>query len=137
MSAFNPSINSIPIDTLAARVVSKGVEFQPKYKPSQQRLEAPLPLAPLPQTPEFVDLTGQRHGGLLVVGYLGTNKRARTTKWLCKCQCGYYVIRKRRALKGHQTEVCEDCDYRLHLQRKRYFEQTGVWMPRPQEIASE
>ncbi len=129
---FNAATNSTPINATAARVMQKGEHFTGNYNPGQWRSDVPLPMVALPTiSPDFVDKTGERHGDLTVIHYLGNGR------WLCRCKCGYYVSRRTRALKMEATESCEDCNYREHLQLRRHYERTGKWLKRKTEKALE
>lgn len=51
------------------------------------------------------DITGQRFGRLLVIGYAGKDSR-RNTKWLCRCDCGCEKVLLRLTLVSGATRSC-------------------------------
>lgn len=52
-----------------------------------------------------IDMTGQRFGRLLVVGFAG-RASYRTAKWLCRCDCGVEKVFFRPALMSGTTNSC-------------------------------
>lgn len=61
----------------------------------------------------FIDLTGQQFGRLLVLGYAGSNKQGAAT-WRCKCECGNVKVVTGSELRRGKTQSC-GC-YRLERQ---------------------
>jgi hypothetical protein len=120
--------NERPINGNAARVdFSRGEHFD--YQPHARSSDSALPLPIRPITPElianpqFQDLTGMTIGRLRVVG-LSAEK---TGRWVCRCVCGAYVLRKAIGLKTGSTASapCDQC-YLLALAKKQdVFRRTG------------
>lgn len=54
--------------------------------------------------PQVRDLTGQRFGRLLVLGYAGAVKKK--ARWLCQCDCGQTKIINRSSLLSGGTQSC-------------------------------
>ena len=52
-----------------------------------------------------LDLTGQRFGQLVVVGYSHTDKHGKSM-WLCKCDCGNSKIVSGANLRSQNTKSC-------------------------------
>ena len=54
------------------------------------------------------DLTGQRYGRLVVVGYAGTKQSGnqQKTMWLCKCDCGNEKVVSAGELQSGHTTSC-------------------------------
>lgn len=51
------------------------------------------------------DLTGQRFGRLLVLGYAGSTS-AKQSRWLCRCDCGQETTVTRQLLTDGKTSSC-------------------------------
>lgn len=52
-----------------------------------------------------VDLTGQRFGSLLVLGFSHVDK-TRSTHWFCRCDCGKEIVLKGNNLRTGNTRSC-------------------------------
>lgn len=116
--------HEVPVNTTAGLVISSGESHD--YVQSLGSPDYPLPLpvarAPLPECPNFVDLTGRRVGRLAVIG-LSADKRGR---WVCRCACGMYTLRTAKALKNGIAAPCTQC-YKLAMAKKSdYFRRTGI-----------
>jgi len=66
----------------------------------------------------FKDITGQRFGKLTVIKYEGSSK------WLCKCDCGEFVIRQGGSLRNGRSHSC-GCDKYKNIVHKPYKDITG------------
>lgn len=55
---------------------------------------------------DYIDLTGQRFGRLLVIERYPENNKFNKVQWRCKCDCGNEVIKTTNALKDSGTESC-------------------------------
>ncbi len=55
--------------------------------------------------PKLIDLTGKKFGRLVVIEFVGRNKR-RQSKWLCLCDCGQKSIIFGYHLKDDSTKSC-------------------------------
>lgn len=53
-----------------------------------------------------VDLTGQRFGSLLVLGFSHVDK-TRSANWFCRCDCGKEIVLKGNNLRMGNTRSCE------------------------------
>ncbi|WP_207285199.1 hypothetical protein [Pseudomonas sp. FW300-N2A2] len=110
--------HEIPANATASRVMAKGIHFE--YKANESSSDSDLPLATreideaLTANPSFVNLTGMVVGRLKVVGLSTKNRR-----WVCRCSCGRYVLRKALALTSGTTAgaPCDQC-YLLALAKK-------------------
>ena len=111
-----------PINSTAAAVTSNGQHHE--YKATHLIYDSPFPMPTwLPGNPNFIDMTGQRFGRLTVFGY----SKEFPHKWVCRCACGMYCIRKTKALTSttHPVIPCHQC-YRLAAKKKsEYFKATG------------
>lgn len=70
----------------------------------------------------FIDLTGQRFGRLLVIAQAETIYSGNQSKvtWKCKCDCGNEVVVKGNALKSGVTQSC-GCIKKTDEYRNRVF----------------
>lgn len=91
-------LHATPVDRVAARVIGKGVQYQPATKGVAVDSETPLPIARPTRfrSQGWVDLTGARIGRLLVIG-ISADRRDR---WVCRCDCGRYTLRTAKAVKN-------------------------------------
>lgn len=55
--------------------------------------------------PKLIDMTGQSHGRLTVIG-LDNNARTQKKKWLCRCECGNLTSVPRCNLINGHTSSC-------------------------------
>lgn len=62
------------------------------------------------------NLEGQRFGRLLVL-YLTTSDKHRSRRWVCKCDCGEYVVVRASNLKKGATKSCGCLNRELASQR--------------------
>jgi hypothetical protein len=63
--------------------------------------------------PTAFDLTGQRYGNLLVLGYAGYVKKARETQWLCECDCGERKVYSLNNLRAGHVYSCGCARWRV------------------------
>jgi len=55
---------------------------------------------------KVIDITGQKFGRLTVIERSYPNDKNRSTRWLCKCECGTEKIILRDSLKSGKTKSC-------------------------------
>lgn len=55
--------------------------------------------------PNFIDLTGQRFGSVVVLERAKNNEK-NEVMWLCKCDCGKKFITRARSLRSGETTSC-------------------------------
>jgi hypothetical protein len=119
--------HSKPIDRTASQVISRGEHFD--FAQGDNVHDSPLPLPTRKATGaerksrDYKDFTGQRCGRLTVIGraadYLG--------RWVCRCDCGNYCIRKSRGLfrVGHPPVPCNQCVSLASAKKADLFRRTG------------
>lgn len=113
-----------PVDKTATLVTQPGEVFQQRGKRfgtvdklgMARRFITPPKMRPVPETAkQLKDFTGHRSGRLVVIGledipsdgHRPFDKRAR---WVVRCDCGAYEVRRTRALYGRNEEdMCRDC----------------------------
>lgn len=123
---FNAVLASTPNGATAGRVTSRGTHWTPAEQPHENylRWSTPPALMPwrrdLPNSPP--NLIGKRLGRLAVVGLLNGTAAGRKThyRWVVRCNCGTYEVRKTRFLvqlerepfaddRGATPDRCHDC----------------------------
>lgn len=115
-----------PINKTSAMVVSEGEHWNPEVpKSCAHDSEFPIPFSYLPHGAK--NLSGLRSGRLTVIGYYGRNKTgysgtAARHRWVVRCDCGMYSVRRATSLLKHRSRHDDDCcDRCKHLDRiKRY-----------------
>lgn len=63
-----------------------------------------LPIVPITNK-RTKDLAGQRFGRLVALGFVGTDN-GRKAKWLCKCDCGPFIVTLGESLTKGRTVSC-------------------------------
>lgn len=119
-------ITSSPANKTAARVVARGIHYEPpeRLRPLDSVYGSDLPLiVNLPRGKR--DLTGVVVGRLTVIGYLGDhldkNGKSSHSRWLVRCLCGVYEHRKGAALRRLVASAdlwfarCWECRHLEHL----------------------
>ncbi|WP_247842251.1 hypothetical protein [Pseudomonas sp. MWU12-3103b] len=118
--------NDRPVNSVAARVVSRGESFD--YHVDEKHADSELPLSIRQPTdlelclPGFLNLVGVKFGRLIVLGISAETK----ARWVCKCVCGYYVLRTAKAIKaGAKGSCCNRCKLLANAKSAEYFRRTG------------
>lgn len=113
--------NLEPVDKLAAMVTRPGIDFIPNKKIVTQ--ESPFPIKTWPVVLE-PDYRGYQFGRFTVIGVLFEEgnliKIGVTRKWVVKCVCGTYAVRRQKSLinpKNHKDR-CERCRHLAFLKRE-------------------
>lgn len=123
MFGFREIGNREPVDRTARRVCSEGIHFSvdPKYLASI-RSDTPLPITTRRPHYDTVDLTGKVFGRLMVVGLFDSPRKIR---WVVRCVCGSYELRRSRALRVSLPEklMCSSC---LSIEERKAGR--GPWM---------
>ena len=57
----------------------------------------------------MIDLTGQRFGSLTVIRYSPRKTKGNGTYWVCKCDCGQYLLVRSDNLRLGRSTKCSDC----------------------------
>ena len=130
--------NPLPIDRVASRVVYGKAEHWTPLRLAENVLDDLPPLVDLSTRrsielhPDFVDLTGWRFGCLVAVGlhaeastttrYLNQQKHPENARWVCRCPCGGYVLRRAKAIKSNASKVmqCGRCERKRKLRNPYY-----------------
>lgn len=112
----------IPVNSTAARVISKGIRYEVAIDEDRFNSESPPPLTKITekhfrQNPLFVDFTHVKYGNLTVIGLAKSMRKGKAQgQWVVKCDCGNYEIRTAKAIKNHlkneenlQSDMCSIC----------------------------
>lgn len=68
--------------------------------------ESEILLVEKPSVHNFLDITGDRYGRLVVIGYAGSHASRNRTYWYCKCDCGTFVKVGRSHIRSGKTKSC-------------------------------
>lgn len=113
---FDRILTSVPLNSTAGRVTSRGAHYDPKIKTTQRahsdiptHSDAPSKCVPFRSTdPGAIDLTSRKFGRMTVIGYLGrlNPKNGKKGSWLVRCVCGNYETRMAAGIKKANEEDC-------------------------------
>ena len=117
--------HELPVDGTAARVITRGESFEYRVQSWSQDSALPLPVREPPNTPSFVDLTGLRIGRLVVIGFSAD----RNARWVCRCDCGTYTLRKTPALRAGTAAPCDQCYLMATSKAADHHRRTGQYKP--------
>ncbi len=67
--------------------------------------------------PNFIDLTDQRFGRLMVLSRAPNRPNSKLTRWFCLCDCGKKIIVLAHCLRGGYTRSCKCLANELTSQR--------------------
>jgi hypothetical protein len=102
------------VNKVAHKVIMyKGVHYKSNSKTTAGYSETPLNTRPIPKDllkqRDFVDMTGIRFGNFRVIGLAEKNSKKIT--WVCKCLCGAYEFRTKRAIQNpaNSKDRCSKC----------------------------
>lgn len=117
--------NEKPVNKTASIVTQKGFEYIPKKVILTLESKNPLPIMePRKQEkmqPNFIDLKGHSFARFKVIGRYALGKG-----WVCRCACGVYCVRSRKAIlnKENTQDRCEECRHLAYLKRDDYYRRT-------------
>ncbi len=127
-SPFEKIAASIPQSATAARVVSRGVHYEPTLKHDGNFVTGDLPLPmKTPTNPEAIrvaqELVGKTFGRLTVKGL--AEGKSNPARWVVRCSCGRWEHRKAKTLRGDPERLaCSHCD-KTKEYAKMYRQQGG------------
>lgn len=71
------------------------------------------------------EVLGKRRSRLVVMAWFGSSPKS-GAKWLCRCDCGYYVIRHSSFLKKlDKFDACLECRFVIQKRRHNHWLATG------------
>lgn len=125
MKDFDRLANRVAVDKTTARVLGRGVHWEPKRVFQDHWQDTPVPLQPWPKDVSVPFEPGFRACRVVVVGYAGRSngggKRGKA-RWAVRCDCGQYGHFKAgylRSAKGRANAMCPRCDYANELKMGR------------------
>lgn len=122
---------SLPVNKMAAIVISRGTHYDPKCKIQVDEFISPPAIMPKRMHPkhcDFIDLTGRRKGRFTVVGLLDGSK---SSLWVVRCDCGTYTTRTAKSIKAAETkkashlDACRECMHLAYIKREEIWRRTG------------
>ena len=119
-----------PVNKMAAFALARGTEWAPAFKKIDiNESDFPIRTVDIPEctktNPNFQDLTGRKHGRLIILGLAESNgKRA---AWVCRCGCGRYVVRNEKAILNPENygDRCRHCKALAYIKKKHAWEAYG------------
>jgi hypothetical protein len=111
-----------------AMAMSGGTNYEPQIKETEQyvlfKIKPLMPEKPIINLPEITEMegkfVGKRRGRLVVTGWFGSGR------WLCRCDCGYYTVRKISFLKKqHAIDACVECLFVMRKRKQANYLATG------------
>lgn len=124
-----------PADRVAKNVMYNDGDYYEACVKSNTHLFSTLPLPirkpegypfKLRNDPSFKDYTGFRFGSFVVIGMFALDK---FDKWVCRCACGNYEVRRTSILNKNPTSIpqtrCQECMDTQRIKNKDYFMENG------------
>lgn len=114
-------VTSNPVDKTAALVTSEGVDAISTRLIRRVHSPFPLPMRSSQHLLAKDNLTGVNFGLFQVVGLYALkkgNKGNCKNRWVVRCCCGNYEIRKPKSIKN-QSNYSDACDECLHIEYLR------------------
>ena len=106
MSFPDFALHATPVNRVAGRVsFGESEAWEPKRKPTVTETFDNPPLAKMARPEASPDYSGFRRGRMVAFRYHESGKSG--AKWLCRCDCGKYEIR--RAAKWVKKPESPDC----------------------------
>lgn len=116
MSANDKLLTSVPVNSVAARVTSKGVH-RPEYRGGNDELFSECPVTDRFFGPTHQNLSGRRFGRLVVVGK-AEHKKGKQGRWVVRCDCGFYCYKQTKTLTtgvSRHARMCRECAWLEYL----------------------
>ncbi len=122
----------MPFDKTASQVSARGVSFEWQPEPHVTHRGDPIPYrAPTADDlakPEYRNLTGAKIGRLTVLGVSAEPQSSNGQRWVVRCVCGSYELRRAKAIKkaldggwtGDDPPMCDCCMYTQKLRAGRF-----------------
>jgi len=113
-----------------AMAISGGTNYEPNMKDSNTALFKIKPIVPeMPKDDSLKkkakEVLGKRRSRLVVIAWFGSSPKL-GAKWLCRCDCGYYVIRHSSFLKKlDKFDACIECRFVIQKRRHNHWLATG------------
>lgn len=124
---FDKLLASRPVNQAAARVMGRGVHYEPDKVIAQRHWTAPpattAPTAAMLVNPCFVNLSGVTFGRFKVIGLLPKSNPKGKALWLVRCACGDYESRGSKAICNPENrgDRCDKCRHLAQLKRREVY----------------
>ncbi len=117
--------NKIPINKTTALVAGRGVGYVCAKNIVHAHWETPPATLPLMQG--MPDLKDKKCGLLTVVGLYRRGDGKGGSRWLVRCVCGRYTVRRSATITNSKdpNDCCEECRQLLYTKRHQYFLEHG------------
>jgi hypothetical protein len=108
-------VGRAPVNKGAGMIFSGGESYEPKLPDTLVHSDVPLPIKPIDReflnNPQFVDMTGRKHGRLTVMGLYAANSLGQDRgRWVVRCVCGRYELRLTKTIKkAAPSDMCGEC----------------------------
>lgn len=115
--SFERIITSVPQNATAARVMGRGTHYEPVVEmSSHEHWDLPPPMKAFSS-----DLVGRKFGRLTVLGLSVDQNPKKNARWVVRCVCGHYEIRKAKAIRNpaNTDDCCQNCAH-LRKVKSRY-----------------
>lgn len=124
MKDFSFVYSSKPVNSTAAKVMSRGEHFEPDIIPENHLYSDNPPIMIEFNGPKEHNLIGEFFGYFKVVGYLKHKKKIGGI-WVIKCKCGKYGNRRASFLKKYSIEnkndyQCDMCRFQEKIKTPEY-----------------
>jgi 5-methylcytosine-specific restriction endonuclease McrA len=140
-TSFEEIAKRIPVNRVAARALQPGFNFEFSHKNPQ----GPRSFAPFPTTKDVPatikgfpvkNLTGLVVGRLTVIGrYFDPDwRRRKKLRWVVRCTCGYYEVRRTSALALENPPLAQMCIQCRNLEDRRNGR--GPWLAQERAATS-
>lgn len=126
-----------PVNKAAALAVGVDETYVPEVKIACVHSDTPLPLRK--KDKEFYvtaskyanEMEGYIFGLFTVIGLAQKKTPGKPAVYVCRCACGKFEHRKRKAILNPQNSFdrCTECRHLLYLKRTEYFMRTGKEKP--------
>lgn len=123
-------VTSVPVDSTAARVTSRGVRYESSKKITQRHWDTAPPHTLPKLNAKDLLMVGYRFGRMTVVGKLEhvNNKGA---LWLVRCDCSHFESRRTKAIRNPRNvgDCCDRCRQLIYAKRTQHWRSTGEHVP--------
>lgn len=123
------ALHQTPINKTAALVVSRGCHFSPSMILPECRETWDVPPYALGKKPPkggSKNILGAQRGFLTVVSYVGGKRSrygapetAQGGRWLVRCACGRYEIRRGRNMRKPEFDACIFCSQERKIMNRK------------------
>ena len=122
-SQIDRVVGSVPQNQTAARVMSKGVHYEPNIEIAATYIHAdvqpPIKFVTreLANASTYQEFAGKKFGRWTVIGLSAEQNYKKKARWVVRCSCGRYENRKAPALRNavENGDCCVECRHLQHI----------------------